>query len=59
MRVKIGDQWFEPTPGAAIMLEIDAYSRGHIAHMAPDATKYAVFSDDDPRTDAEKREWME
>ena len=41
------------------MIELTDLNKEHIASMAPDHTKIAYFQDDDPRTNAEKLEWME
>ncbi len=58
MRVKIGDQWHEVSPESAICIELTAGDRRNIANMLPEATKYAVFADTDPREPAAKLEWM-
>ncbi len=59
MRVKIGDQWFEPAADQAIMIELTEGDRRNIRNMAPGATKYAVFHDDDERDHGEMNAWME
>ena len=59
MRVKIGTRWHEVASDSALCVELTEADRRNIAAMAPDATKYAVFSDDDPRSSAEKFDWME
>lgn len=59
MRIKIGDTWHEAEPGKAIMVELSDDDKSNLSRMAPEATKYAVFTDDDPRTREQKLEWME
>lgn len=59
MRVKIGARWHEVASDNALCVELTEADRRNIAAMAPNATKYAVFSEDDARTSAEKLEWME
>lgn len=59
MRVKVEDRWHEVTPTSAICVELSDADRRNIANMADGATKYAAFSDADPRDPAAKLEWME
>lgn len=59
MRVKVGDRWHEVTPDAALCVELTEADRRNIANMAPWATKYAAFADDDPRDRDAKMKWMD
>jgi len=59
MRVKVGDQWHEVTAQTAICIEMSAADRTNILNMDPDATKYAVFADEDPRDRDAKLKWMD
>lgn len=59
MRIKVGGIWHEAEPGKAVMVEFTDDDKRNIARMAPEATKYAVFTDDDGRTREQKLEWME
>lgn len=56
MRVKVGDQWHECQP---IMVELADQDKVNIQKMHPDATKYALFDDDDEMSRDEKLAWME
>lgn len=56
MRVKVGSEWFEAKDGQPIMVELSEADKTNIANMAPEATKYAVF--DDNQTSDEKLAWM-
>lgn len=58
MRVKVGDQWFEVRVDQPIMFELTDADRENIAAMPPEATRYAIFHDDDPRSRDEQFEWM-
>lgn len=60
MRVKIGDQWFAVAAGQPIMIELTPGDRQNITNMAPDATRYALFPEVEPRmTREEKEAWMD
>jgi hypothetical protein len=56
MRVKVGNEWFEAKEGQPIMIDLSEADKANIANMAPEATKYAVF--DDNQTSDEKLAWM-
>lgn len=58
MRVKVGDTWHEASPESPIMVELTEQDRWNIANMAPEATRYACFSCECPKTAHEKYEWM-
>lgn len=58
MRVKIGDQWFEPTADSAICIELTSSDKGVIKAMSEERHRYGSFHDDDRRSDAEMLEWM-
>ena len=58
MRVKIGDVWHEPTGGSPVMIELNESDRRNLANMAPSATRYASFADDETMTADEKIVWM-
>jgi hypothetical protein len=58
MRVKIGDRWHDVSSASPICIELSECDRRNIAAMSPTATKYAVFTDDDPRSPEQKLEWM-
>lgn len=61
MRIKIGDFWFTSSD-APIMVELTEFDQKNITHMIDDNNDglylYAEFSDDDPHTDDQRREWM-
>jgi hypothetical protein len=59
MRIKIGNEWHEATAEKPVMVELSEDDKWNIAHMAPEATKYATFTDDDKRSKDEKLAWME
>jgi len=59
MRVKVGHQWFECTIRTPLMVELTPADRVNISRMPEDATRYAVFSDHDPRSREECFAWME
>lgn len=59
MRIKIGDTWHEAKAGAPIMIELKPQDKKNIENMLTEATKYAIFTDDEPMTVQEKLEWME
>ena len=60
MRVKIGDTWYEATPDAPIMIELNIRDKLNLANMAPTATKYAVFETGGAYdTSDAKLDWME
>ncbi|CAN5773927.1 hypothetical protein BH11PSE6_BH11PSE6_01760 [soil metagenome] len=58
MRVKVGNIWHTASKAHPIMVELNSNDRNNIANMAPLATKYALFADDDQSTVDEKRAWM-
>jgi len=58
MRVKVGNWWFEACSMLPVMVELTEQDKRNIANMAPEATRYACFADDDPRDEAERKEWM-
>ncbi|RWX78277.1 hypothetical protein EPK99_06490 [Neorhizobium lilium] len=58
MRVKIGDQWFEPTPSQAICIELTSSDKANINAMSEERSRYGAFHDDDHRSDIEMLEWM-
>lgn len=59
MRVKVGDQWFQCEPGQPVMIELAEGDKRNIANMHPDATRYAIFEDDDGWSNEEKLAWMD
>lgn len=59
MRVKVGDQWFEPAEGQPVMVELTKQDKMNIANMVPEATRYALFDDADDRTVKDKLAWMD
>lgn len=59
MRVKVGDKWFICQTDQPIMIELEAQDKVNIMCMSPDATKYALFHEQDERTTEEKIEWMD
>lgn len=59
MRIKVGDQWFQCEPGQPIMVELTDGDRRNIANMHPDATRYAIFEDDDGWSNEQKFAWMD
>lgn len=59
MRVKIDDFWHEVSATKPIMIELTENDKYNISNMAHDATKYAIFHDNEPMTKEEKMEWME
>lgn len=59
MRVKIGNDWYGATPTQPIMIELTENDKRNILNMHPNATKYAIFSDQDKSSREEKQEWME
>lgn len=58
MRVKIGNMWFEATATTPIAVEFTPQDRKNIRAMPKDATRYAVFHDDDAGTPAQRKEWV-
>ena len=58
MRVKVGHWWFAPSKDLPVMVELTEQDKWNIAHMAPEATKYACFADDDPMDEEQKKQWM-
>lgn len=50
MRVKALGVWIEAEAGEPIMVELTAADRANIADMAPEATRYALFADDENMT---------
>lgn len=58
MKIKVGDQWFECAPGQPIMVVLAEQDKKNIANMHPDATRYAIFEDDDGMTVEDKHAWM-
>ena len=59
MRVKVGNEWFECQPGQPIMIELADGDRRNIAQMRPEATRYAIFDDEDGWSVEQKLVWME
>ena len=57
MRVKVGSKWYESEPGQPIMVELTPTDKKNINDMSHDATRYALFADDDT-TSEQKRAWM-
>jgi len=58
MRVKIGHWWYEPTSMLPVMIELTEQDKQNLANMAPEATKYACFADDDPLDEEGRKQWM-
>ena len=58
MLVKVGDRWFSPEVGKPIMLVLSKWDKDFISRMAPEATRYATFHDDDPMTAEQCVDWM-
>ena len=56
MRVKIGDEWYEPTPQSPIMLELTEAEKKMIREMP--GHFFAQFHDDDTRTIHDRQVWM-
>jgi len=59
MRVKVGDRWFEPSPGEPIMVEMNSAAKALIRNMRPQDYRLAYFHADDPMTVEEREAWME
>lgn len=61
MRVKIGDTWYD-SDDQAICIQVSETEQQQIGAMdrllAPEG-KYAIFQDDDERTEEERRKWMD
>lgn len=57
MRVKIGDEWFEPKPDLPIMIELSSQDKINIQNMIPEAKRYAVY-DTDVFSEEEILDWM-
>lgn len=58
MKVKVGSNWFEATKEQPIMVLLSQGHKRNIAQMHPDATMYALFTDDCSMTVEEKLAWM-
>lgn len=58
MKVKVGDRVYtsKDCPIMVILTEKDKFN---IAHMSPEATKYAEFDDELGMTKEEKEQWMD
>lgn len=59
MRLKVGLEWFECQRGQPIMVELAPGDKKNIANMHPDATRYAIFDDDEDMTTEQKVAWMQ
>lgn len=59
MRIKTGSQWFECRPDQPIMVELTDGDKRNIANMHPDATRYAIFDDNDDWSKEQKLAWMD
>lgn len=59
MRIKVGNQWFQCEPGQPVMVELTDGDKRNIANMHPDATRYAIFEDDDGWSNEQKFAWMD
>ena len=59
MRFKIANKWYECDIDQPIMVELTQKDKENIANMSPNATKYAIFHDYEPKTVEQKKEWME
>ena len=58
MRLKYGDTWFDVSDDIPIMIQLTEKDKENIASMHPEATKYAIFSDNSKLTNIEKYDWM-
>ncbi len=58
MRVKVGNEWFEVTPDAPIMVELTDQDKKNIANMHRSCSKYACFDDYDSKDEDEHYAWM-
>jgi len=59
MRVKVGNDWFQCEPGKPIMVELTDQDKKNISAMLPQATRYAIFDDDDNLANEQKFAWMD
>jgi hypothetical protein len=59
MRVKIGSKWFDCMNGQPIMIELSEKDRANIAAMHPDATRYALFDDNELMSVEQRFDWMD
>lgn len=59
MRVKVKDTWYECLPGQPIMVELSPGDKENVRNMSPEATRYALFDENDGRTIDEKFAWMD
>ena len=60
LRVKVGMKWHEVNRYQPIMIELTEQDKLNIQNMAPEATKYAIFSDDSYFVSVEdKMAWMQ
>ena len=59
MRIKVGDKWFKCEPGQPIMVQLTDTDRQNIASMVPEASRYALFDDQDELSPDEKLAWMD
>jgi hypothetical protein len=58
MRVKMGNTWYD-AKNVAICIEMDEFDKHNLVRiLGTEQTKYAVFPDNDSRTDEELRNWM-
>ena len=58
MRVKLNNTWHDVAPGQPLAVELTDADRCNIAQMLPEASRYAVFSADEPMTRDEMRAWI-
>lgn len=60
MKVKVGDEWFEPEPGRPIMVQLGRQDRLNIINMAHESDRYACFHGplSESRSVKDCREWM-
>lgn len=60
MRVKVGNQWFEPKPGQPIAVELTDKDKSNIAAMSPHASRYGIIDDEDAKNMPElySRAWL-
>lgn len=57
MRVKIGNEWFEPKAGCPIMVELTSGDKWNITHLAPLVMQYPSFSGDEPMDEKQRAQW--
>lgn len=59
MKIKIGDKWYAPEKGQPVMIVLSEQDKANIKGMHPNATKYALASDDEFENPSLFLEWMD